>query len=793
MVRVCRSSGRHPWRWLAATFVLCLPAAIAVRDIGLNTDLLRLLPEQSPASRWTRQIGKVVAEGGNFTIVFQGDDTNKLVQAVESTADRVRAVEGVYAVEYRVPLEFFRHYRYLLMPKDYLAKISEYLVRLEAAVNPMTLDLLDEPNGSGKRPDPPRDVQALLDRYGALSAYHQSRDGHIMGLFIRPGQGFTDLRTTRSLLTELETIAAAAADEFGLWADVGGSQIENLKEYDLIVRDLRRSGLIGSVAIILALLIGFHSLRVLPVLIYPLAVGLLWAFSLVPAIVGDLNLITSFLLLVLFGTGIDYSIHLVGRFQLELRDLPADEALERTFVSTGTSVLVSGLTTALPLFILTLSDFRGFSDFGLIGGSSILVILLAMVTVMPAVLVLGQRAGLVRPTKRARQRAMPQPGRHALLPGRGVTVLLSLAALAALPLAGLRFRFDYDFNSVKAPLPQATAYKDRHRQVYARSQTPGAVYVAPDMATLDQMLAVFDTRMAQGNTTIRRVTSMRDFVPSETQMRERLRWLEEIRDVVSGRWVDRIDDPRITYWVQDIRQWIPPALPPRLEDIPASLRRSLETKDGSGRPLACVIPGVARNHGKKVMAFAAELHELEFPAGVQGPVGEMPVFAEILQLVTADAVWMVGLTFLGVVLLVLLECGSVRDTVWTIMPLVLGMVLTTGLMGALGFKLNFFNVVVMPALLGMGVDDGVHYYRRWKELGGNAVAAHRELLGPLTLTTVTTMMGYSGMMFAAHPGLQAIGRLACLGMSCMWVSSLLLLPGILAWRGQASGSSTNRS
>jgi predicted exporter len=43
------------------------------------------------------------------------------------------------------------------------------------------------------------------------------------------------------------------------------------------------------------------------------------------------------------------------------------------------------------------------------------------------------------------------------------------------------------------------------------------------------------------------------------------------------------------------------------------------------------------------------------------------------------------------------------------------------------------------------------------------------------------MMGYSGMAFANHEGLRSIGLVACLGLAAIWLTSLILFPGILHW------------
>jgi hypothetical protein len=125
------------------------------------------------------------------------------------------------------------------------------------------------------------------------------------------------------------------------------------------------------------------------------------------------------------------------------------------------------------------------------------------------------------------------------------------------------------------------------------------------------------------------------------------------------------------------------------------------------------------------------------------------------------------------------------------MPLISGLLLTMGIMAVTAFRLNFFNVVIFPALIGMGVDSGVHFFRRWKELNMDTTACLQELFEPLTGCTVTTMMGYSGMVLASHPGLRSIGLLACLGLGCIWLTSLVLFPGFLEYLKKREKVSTH--
>jgi predicted RND superfamily exporter protein len=186
-----------------------------------------------------------------------------------------------------------------------------------------------------------------------------------------------------------------------------------------------------------------------------------------------------------------------------------------------------------------------------------------------------------------------------------------------------------------------------------------------------------------------------------------------------------------------------------------------------------------KQEGKNAIAFTQELSGLDVSDEVIGPFGDTPVLASVLQIVTSEGPWLVAFAFIGIFLLILLNQGSFIEAIWIMIPLVTGLVLTAGIMALIGLKLNFFNIVVFPTLVGIGIDDGVHYFRRWKENKRDSDPTQKELFIPLSLTTATTMFAYVGIAFSRHPGLESIGVLACIGLTCTWLTTLFLLPGLL--------------
>jgi len=508
----------------------------------------------------------------------------------------------------------------------------------------------------------------------------------------------------------------------------------------------------------------------------PLAMGLIWGFAFVPIIFDGLNLITAFLALIIFGMGVDYSIHLVKRFQLELSTSKPENALIESYMSTGTSIVVSAFTTAVALLILGASDFRGFSEFGIISAISIFTVLSAMYFALPSIMILSHRFHLIK--------AKDLTEHFTILPKKWMTYGLIGVTGLALIISIFFLKFDFNLRNTtvkKSEFAQIREVRERHKKVYSTSTSPGAIYLADDLESLNKALDVVKGEQAKEKPSIiGRIRSIMQYAPRQEEMNQRIALIAEIKEQLKGSWTRHVKDEDRKRLVNDFKAWtMPKNTRPQLAEIPAIFKKGYTAKDGSGKHLLTIHPYADRKDGKNAMQFTKKMYTLKFPSGVTGPIGETAVFAEILWIVLAEAPWLTIFTFLGIFILVFLNNRSLRDTLWTLTPLATGLAISLGIMSILGLKLNFFNIVVIPALLGMGVDDGVHFYRRWKEKGHDTIETQKEMFEPLTVTTITTMLGYSGMVFAYHPGIRSIGIFACIGLLTMWITSLFLLPGLL--------------
>ena len=131
-----RTAIARPGLLLAAAALLCVPAAWQASRIRLDTDLKRLLPADSRAVRWSRELEATVGDGGYFSVILEGDDPKALDRAVEEAARLAGGLTDVGSVEYRVSVEFVRRYKYMLLSSRRMEELLDRVNQLETQVNP---------------------------------------------------------------------------------------------------------------------------------------------------------------------------------------------------------------------------------------------------------------------------------------------------------------------------------------------------------------------------------------------------------------------------------------------------------------------------------------------------------------------------------------------------------------------------------------------------------------------------------------------------------------------------------
>ncbi len=120
-------------------------------------------------------------------------------------------------------------------------------------------------------------------------------------------------------------------------------------------------------------------------------------------------------------------------------------------------------------------------------------------------------------------------------------------------------------------------------------------------------------------------------------------------------------------------------------------------------------------------------------------------------------------------------------------PAFSSLVVTFALLPIFGVDLNYLNIVMIPVLIGTGVDGGVHLVTRAADRDIPEAADHASV--PIFGALITTALGFGTLITANHLGLNSLGELAVVGLTTNLVACLIGLPTLLIvirrWRGIA--------
>lgn len=233
--------------------------------------------------------------------------------------------------------------------------------------------------------------------------------------------------------------------------------------------------------------------------------------------------------------------------------------------------------------------------------------------------------------------------------------------------------------------------------------------------------------------------------------------------------------------------------PIALKDLPEWTKRFFRESGPQAKPPAPDEPfsyeymmvANARQHslnGPAARRFLRSMDEVVGDPEQQGFLlaSQAFVYTTMLDQIQVDGLRMIMIALIVVMCLLALAYKSPVKGLLAMTPLLVGAIWTFGLCHALGIRLDFFNIIILPALIGIGVDDGIHFTMRYFELGeGSLGEVMRDVGSAVTMTSLTSLIGFGGLVVTNYKGLQSLGQLAIVGILFAWLSTVLVLPALL--------------
>ncbi|PIR16949.1 MAG: hypothetical protein COV46_06140 [Deltaproteobacteria bacterium CG11_big_fil_rev_8_21_14_0_20_49_13] len=762
---------------------------------NISTDLIKLLPKDYDSVKQLEKLRTMFEGGSSLSVILESDNPEKTRDAVRYVATELLKDPTVGDVRYKkTGYDFFDKHKLLFLDLDDLETIRDRMDRRiqREKLGSFYIDFEDDgADGGGKNEEFKfGDLETKYKtRYtsGVRNEYVTDDEGRVYTITVDIGNRAEDFPAFTVFLNHIkERVAGFDLKSFDPTMEVyySGTIRNRLDEYNTLIHDLKVAGMISGIGIFLLLAVYFRRPFSVVIIFAPLAAGIICSFAFAYIFIRNLNVVTSFLFAVLGGLGVEVGIHMFSRYIEERSEGKSiEDAIFAILYFTGRSAITAGLTVAATFLILVVNDFKGFSEFGFITGSGILIVYVMYHLLFPPVLIAAEKLRLLRFKKIVHHdlKILEKkfPCAKAVLAASAAIFVLSAAAL---PFVG----FEYDFAKLKSHIPSGKTAKEKLRLTMPTVNRPAVIFIND----LDDALAVKEyikqkreEDEASGHRPILDVyKSWYDVV--QYNQDEKMKVIGEIKHLLADKTLKLVKGEHKKD-LDRFKEVLNETVPIKEDEVPPKVKEAffgMNPIEGEQLSYINAEPNLELDNGLNAIEFAERIEKMDTPRGAFYGTSDAVVFADVLRTMLKDVPRVVILSFLIVFFFVWLDFRDLRKAALVMSPIVVGVVIMFGIMFVLKMKLNFFNMIVVPTVFGTSIDNSIHIYHRYEEMGKKSLMKVLKTSGGAALmSSMTNILGFLGLVFANHSGLSSIGKLAIAGMSGCLFTTLIYFPAALQW------------
>ena len=749
--------------------ILSIWGALQAPKLKVNMDLAGLLSDTNPAVVEMNHVSDMVG-GGGYLITLVGP----MVSPEKVLPQITEALKGVPQIRY----SYYERETYslkdkalFLISKKEFRQMSEHAQVLfsDKKIDTTGLDLFDEGDHSEDVNEAKKFFTDLKNKI-PQDRYFLSQDKMYAMLLIKPNFGSTDLAASEALVSDVK-VALGKVQNGKIPYQLSGRYFEKIKDKKQFDRDIAKTSIISTVLLIIVLFFGLGTMRAGWFTLIGVFMAMGQTVGLAYLMVGRINILTGFLLAILSGLGSEYGIHFVRRYLKERQEGKNQlEAIEETYLVMGRSLFSAALTSACAFFILAISDFKGFSELGIIAGVGIVCIYFTFICIFPlgARILPHKKKGHIQEKFSRFFYAYPFKTKHA-----GWCLLL-------LPIFGYGLYhayFEYDFERLHNFSKETQALNKLTDSLYGRAITPSAILTRDQ----DQVEALESWLKSDENKEIvDQVISYKTLVPDDMQTRFlRIQKIKNKLNTLSPKEVE--EKTQIKY--EQIQKWLNTSVYGD-ELIPKSLSENF----GKDKNIILVFPKERQGNYENINRYARVLLKAKklFPGMEVG--SDTLVFSAILNHIIEDGKIVLVLFLIGAFFVFWPDFKNFRYAMILEGQLVLGCLLLVALMGVFHEPFTILNVAIIPAVLAAGIDMGVHQIHneiehqdeplRQPHKRGEALSAAQRISGPVHLGMLTSICGFGALLFAEAKMLNGIGWISIMGQLSMYLVCMILFPMI---------------
>jgi hopanoid biosynthesis associated RND transporter like protein HpnN len=668
---------------------------------------------------------------------------------------------------------------------------------------------------------------------GGEDGYFWTGHKRFLLVFVTPEKQDGFAKAEDSLKNLRATIARVKNDFPDIEVGVTGQEALNADEMSAALGDMSLATGLSLAGLTLLLVFFWRGIRRPLMEMAELVIALSWTFGLTTLVVGHLNILSVTFAPLLLGLGIDYGIHWFARYQEEeSRRADKKETVRVTMLLMGPGILMAGLTAAFSFFPLVLTGFRGLEELGIITFMGMLMTTVTTICVLPALAVIFDKPGKCRSISLNGTRSLFQLDRRRvlaiLLPG---IIILGFSFWGA-----TKVKFDLNMLNLQSRNAEAVIWE---RKIIEGSET-SSMYGAVLADSLEEVRT--KSAALKALSTVSEVRSIESLLPENQG--SKIEFLRTLNPLITGlggfdkkggkidpgeleRILGRIRfkmlDSSAVQWGADkplasqmaeVRELIGQLLvrfrtlpgaqlttslgsfqkalmtdlnskfdllrqnmttrPMQINDLPKTLRERFVGENNLY--LIRVFPAQNIWEPSLLGKFVADLRSVD-PDAIGDPV-TLYIFTRAFRDACLKAA-VYAVIFIFVLLLVTFR--NLIDSLFAMVPLVVGTIWTFGLMRIFGINFNLANSLFLPLVVGAGVEYGIIIVQRWRQGG----AESRDCSIPFStakgiiLAGLTTTVGFGSLTISGHQGIHSLGLLAMLGSLSILAAAVFFLPALM--------------
>ncbi|MBW2568321.1 MAG: MMPL family transporter [Deltaproteobacteria bacterium] len=642
--------------------------------------------------------------------------------------------------------------------------------------------------------------------------YYQTSKGETTYLlFIKPEKPPQDIAFSKKLMMEVRNLERISLSEFyGQFDDMPESiKISYTGGYTIAVsdeattkKDIKVTLLTSFLSIMFLFGLSFRTWRVLFYVGVSLIISLLWTLGFASVAFHRLNILTCVFSCVLIGLGIDFALHIVNRYFGEDKvDLDISHRLQQTFREAGMGIVVGGITTAVAFYSIAISDFRGFKELGIVTGTGILFCLVVMSLVLPCLLVFFS-------DKKTLKRKITISGfglmslMKYLRKYPGVIIITSLIIVCLLAILGTKINFDDNLRNFRPADSETFRLQDKATRWLGGSMAD-TFLVAQGKSEEEVMeinTSIYEAiKELEDSGMIAGIKSISQYLLSPSQQRKNIKFIQQHPDDFDIKRIKKTFDTALEEngfekldlydrYFESLSQvfsaeklFFPSSLMEK--EFGKIINLFVFQKGDNFKTITYIAPPKdlwSRSDTtlfKEMIIWKLEAKGIDRNSYIL--TGPNLLTGDLKKLIINNFESAMWLTFLCIITVLFIYYRSLKLLLLCICPLMISLATLTGIMVIFRLDFNFFNIIVLPMIVGIGIDDGIHLTNTFRQSGHLEIPKEMSRTGrAVVLTSLTTIAGFGSITLAHYPGLQSIGYVAVIGVSSCLIASIVVLPAI---------------